>query len=167
MKNFTFGFLTMIALLAIGSLGYLKLGLAEVQADVTAPAWESQLAQLAVKAAVRRSVARVQNPMLPTDENLIAAGKLYLNVCAGCHGKPGKARDNPVGYPPPPQFFQAGTKLSEPELCWIVKHGIRNTGMSAYGPFYTDEKMWSLAAFVKRMNNLPSTVLEGIQPKNP
>jgi cytochrome c553 len=97
----------------------------------------------------------------PADENLIAGGKLYLRACAGCHGKPGKLRDNPGGYPPPPQFFQVGTQYSEPELFWIVKHGIRRTGMSAYGAFYSDQEMWTLAAFVKRMNNLPPTVLAG------
>lgn len=167
MKNFILGFVTMVAALAIGSLGYLRLGLAEVQADMKPSAWESQLGQFAVKASVRRSVALLQNPLPPTDENLIAGGKHYLRACAGCHGKPGKLRDNPGGYPPPPQFFQVGTQYSEPELFWIVKHGIRRTGMSAYGLFYSDEKMWTLAAFVKRMNNLPPTVLAGIQAKNP
>jgi hypothetical protein len=127
-KNFILGFLTMIVVVAIGSSGYLRLGLAEVQADVNAPAWESQLAQFPVKASVRRSVAVVQNPLQPTDENLIAGGKLYLGACAGCQGKPGKPRDNPGGYPPLPQFFQVGTQYSEPELFWIVKHGIRRTG---------------------------------------
>jgi len=166
-KNFSLGFLTTIAVFTIGALGYLRLGLAEVQADVNTPAWESQLQKFAVQASVRRSAGKVQNAMPTTDDNLIAGGKLYLNGCAGCHGKPGKPPSNLPEYLPPPKFSQAGTQYSEPELFWIVKHGIRRTGMSAYGPFYSDEKMWTLAAFVKRMNNLPPTVLENIQPKNP
>jgi mono/diheme cytochrome c family protein len=167
MKNFILGFVAMIAVLVIGLLGYLRLGLAEVRADMHPPALETRLAQFAVKASVRRSAAMLQNPLQPTDETLIAGGKAYLNGCAGCHGKPGKLRDIFLGYPPPPQLFFTGTQYSEPELFWVVKHGIRNTGMSAYGPFYSDEKMWTLAAFVKRANNLPPAVLEGIQSKNP
>jgi len=165
MKNFILGFLIMIAVLAIGPWGYLRLGLAEVRADVTPPAWENRLAQFALKASVRRSVAQVQNPMPPTDENLIAGGKLYFGGCVGCHGQPGKHQDTLRAYPAPPRLAQTGTQYSEPELFWIVRHGIRNTGMSAYR--YSDEETWTLAAFVKRMNNLPPTVLAGIQPKNP
>jgi mono/diheme cytochrome c family protein len=165
MRNLILGFLTMIAALGIGSFGYLRLGFAEVRADANPPAWESQMAEFAVRASVRRSAAQLRNPIPLTDENLIAGGKLYLRGCAGCHGKPGQPRSNLLGYPPPPQFAQAGTQYSEPELFWVLKHGIRRTGMSAYR--YSDEKMWTMAAFVKRMNNLPPTVLEGIQPKNP
>ncbi len=155
----------MIAALACGSVGYLRLGLAEVRADMNTPTWEGQLVKFAVQASVRRNAAELHNPPPPTDENLIAGGKLYLGGCAGCHGKPGKPPDNLPGYLSPRQFFQAGTQYSEPELFWIVKHGIRNTGMSAYGPFYSDQQIWTLAAFVKRVNNLPPTLLEGIRAK--
>ena len=43
---------------------------------------------------------------------------------------------------------RTGTQYSQPELYWIVKHGIRMTGMSAYGPFYSEQQLWSLAAFL-------------------
>jgi mono/diheme cytochrome c family protein len=168
MKNFILGFLAMIVALACGSLGYLRLGLAELRADVNTPGWEGQLVKFAERASVRSGAAQLQNPISPTDENLIAGGKLYVNACAGCHGKPGKPPDNSPGYLPPPQFVQAGTQYSEPELFWIVKHGIRRTGMSAYGPLFdSDEQLWLLATFVKRINNLPPTVLVGIQAKKP
>jgi mono/diheme cytochrome c family protein len=167
MKHFVLGFLAMIVALLCGSVGYLRLGLAEVRADMNTPTWKGQLVKLAVHASVRRSATQLQNPMPPTDENLIAGGRLYLNSCAGCHGRPGKPASNLPGYLPPPQFFQAETQYSEPELFWIVKHGIRRTGMSAYGAFYSDQKMWTLAVFVKRMNHLPPTVLAGIQAKSP
>jgi hypothetical protein len=40
--------------------------------------------------------------------------------------------------------------------------------MSAYGALFdSDEQMWLLATFVKRMNSLPPTVLAGIQAKKP
>jgi len=39
---------------------------------------------------------------------------------------------------------------------WIIKHGVRRSGMSAYGPFYKEEELWQLAAFVKRIPHLPA-----------
>ncbi len=165
MKSFILGLVTTIVALGIGSLEYVRLGLAEVQADVNPPAWEHQLAQFALNASVRRSTATLRNPLLPTDANLVTGGKLYLKTCAGCHGKPGRSRNAP-GYPAPPQFFQSGTQHSEPELFWVVKHGIRNTGMSAYGIFYSDETIWTLAVFLKRMDHLSPAVLADIQVKD-
>jgi len=166
MKSVVYGFVGMIAVGGIALCGYARLGLLEVRADANPPAWERTLAQFAVHASVTRSAAGLRNPLQPTPEILIAGGKLYMNGCAGCHGEPGKPQST-TGYPPPPQFAQVGTQFAEPELFWIVKHGIRRTGMSAYGPFFSDEKMWSLAAFVKRMNNLSPAVLAGIQTKHP
>jgi mono/diheme cytochrome c family protein len=166
-KNFTLGFLAMLALLVAGSWAYLRLGLADVHADVNAPGWESSLMNFAVHASVRRNAPKTQNPLPPTDENLIAGGILYINGCAGCHGQPGKSPSDLREYGSPPKFAQFVSPNSEPEMFWIIKHGIRRTGMSAYGPFYSDKEMWTLAAFVKRMKDLPSAVLEGIQHKKP
>ena len=74
---------------------------------------------------------------------------------------------NKVATPPPPQFVHDGTPYSESEIFWITKHGLRRSGMSAYGPFYSDGEIWKLAAFVKRLDHLSSPVLEGIQPGKP
>jgi len=89
MKNFLLGVVTTVLVLAVGALLYLKLGLAEVRADVPPSRWEQLLMSSAVHASVRRRAPEIPNPVAPTDENLIAGGKLYLNECAGCHGTPG------------------------------------------------------------------------------
>lgn len=168
MKNFVLGFLAMIALLLVGPWFYLRLGLAEIHADVNPSASENRLTHFAIQASVRRNAPKTQNPFPPTDENLIAGGILYVNGCAGCHGRPAKTpRAGQPEYSRPPKFAQFTPAYSEPEMFWIIKHGVRRTGMSAYGPFYSEKEMWNLAAFVKRMQNLSPTVLQGIQPKKP
>ena len=37
--------------------------------------------------------------------------------------------------------------------------------MSAYGPFYSDQQVWDIVAFIKQIKNLPPHVLERIQSK--
>lgn len=170
MKNFVLGFLAMVLVLAVltgGSLLYLRLGFAEVRNDAKAPAWERHLTKFAVKASVRRSATHVPGVPPHTEDDLIAGGKLYLNGCAGCHGRPGRPRRIIPDYLPPPQFANGATRYAEPELFWIVKHGIRRSAMSAYGPFYSDREIWDLAAFVQQMDHLPLAVQAGIQPKKP
>jgi hypothetical protein len=68
-----------------------------------------------------------------TDENLIAAIKLYGQHCAICHGTAkGEASASPVAkglYPRPPQLAAEGVE-DDPESFsfWKIKHGIRWTG---------------------------------------
>jgi len=68
-------------------------------------------------------------------------------------------------YPPIPQFPRAGTEYSEAQVFWVAKHGIRRTGMFVNGKWDSDQKLWTMAAFIKRMNALPEPVKEALKPK--
>jgi mono/diheme cytochrome c family protein len=166
MKKFILGFLITIVLVPAGLAGYLRLGLADVRGDVHAPAWQSALMHFAVRASVRRRAPRTQNPPSHTDADLIAGGKLYLDGCAGCHGGLASRPLTRPLFTPPPRFALVGTPYSESESFWIIKHGIRRTGMSAYGD-YTDRQIWALAEFAKGMKDLPPSVRTALEPKNP
>lgn len=161
MKTFLLGFVAALVLLPTGALGYFRLGLAETPSDAIPPAWETWVMQSAVRASVRRSAAALQTPPADhVDDAVIEGGRLYLNGCAGCHGTPGKPGEDLSSYPRVPQLPQVGTAYSQPEMHWIIKHGIRNTAMSAYGPFYSDKQLWALTAFLREINHLPAGVLE-------
>ena len=90
MRHFFLGALTTTVALVFAGILYLRLGWAEVRGDVAPSQLESSLMQMAVHASVRRHAPEIANPVAPTDENLIAGGKMYLNECAGCHGTPGR-----------------------------------------------------------------------------
>ena len=168
MKNFLLGVVTTVLVLAVGALLYLKLGLAEVRADVPPSRWEQLLMSSAVHASVRRRAPEIPNPVAPTDENLIAGGKLYLNECAGCHGTPGKPNDSREALNPPiPDFPATGTKYSEAQIFWIAKHGIRLSGMFANGKFDSDQKLWTITAYITRIKSLPPRVQEELAKPSP
>ena len=97
------------------------------------------------------------NPFPPTDENLIAGGKIYLNECAGCHGEPGKPYKYPgVLFPPVPNLPAKGTEYTEAQVFWVAKHGVRRSGMFANGLWDSDEKLWKAAAFHKKDQVAPT-----------
>ena len=165
MKNFVLGFTVAILILPIGCLAYFAIGFSQTRADTKPSALETSTLQSAVRASVRRAAASVPNPPPANDDDLVAGGKLYVAGCQGCHGKLGGLyREDHELFPPTPQLPHTGTQYSEPELYWIVKHGIRMTGMSAYGPFYSEKELWSLAAFLRRINNLSLGMIENIRP---
>ena len=165
MKKFLLGVLVGIAVPVLATLGYLKMGMAEVRADIPPGRWENYLMNTALHASVRRRAPDVPNPVLPTEENEIAGGKLYLSACAGCHGRPGKpfGGKGPILYPPIPELPVVGTELSEAQIFWVAKHGIRRSGMFANEAWASDENLWTVATYVKRMNSLPPSVQIAIE----
>jgi mono/diheme cytochrome c family protein len=165
MKSFFLGILFTLFSLSLGVFAYLRLGYAEVRADAPASRFEAALLGPALHASVRRQAPEIPNPIPVSNENLIAGGKQYLAECSGCHGDlAGKGGSPNALFPPPPQFFTTGTDSTEAQIFWVAKHGIRHTGMFANGQWDTDDKLWQMSAFLKRMNSLPPGVREAILP---
>ena len=89
---------------------------------------------------------------------------MFLNECAGCHGTPGKMQKWPNALnPEAPQLPEVGTEYSEAQIFWVAKHGIRRTGMFANGVWDSDQKLWTLAAYIYRIKKLPPRVAAEIE----
>lgn len=53
--------------------------------------------------------------------------------------------------------YQVGLpQYTDAELFWIIKHGIRNTGMPAWGRMLSDEDIWQIVAVLKGLDNPPA-----------
>jgi len=166
MKNFLLGVVAGSALLILGMMLYLRLGLAEVRADLPPSPLETKILTAAVHASIRRQAPEISNPIAPTDENLIAGGKLFSGNCSGCHGNPGSPENNGDSlFPPIPQLHRVGTEYTEAQIFWIAKHGIRRTGMFANGKWSPDKDLWTMAAYVRRIRQLPPAVQKALEPK--
>lgn len=77
----------------------------------------------------------------------------FAEMCATCHGAPGK-EPSEIGIglnPRPPRLEEASLAWSAPQMFWIVKNGIRMTGMPAFGPTHDDERIWSIVAFARTL----------------
>src|SRR5215467_7406140 len=160
MKQFLIGVLVGIAVPVVVAFCYVRLGMAEMRADIPPGRWESYVMSKGMHASVRREAPDARNPVLPTEENLVAGGKLYLAACAGCHGTPGKqfGGKGPILYPPIPELPVVGTEMSEAQVFWVAKHGIRRSGMFANEAWASDESLWTVATYVKHMKSLPPDV---------
>jgi len=160
MKNFLLGVLSTLLVLSLAAFAYLRLGFAEVRADVPSSRLESALLAPAVRASVRRHAPEIPNPYSPTEPNLIAGGKIYRSECSGCHGdlEPGKGGSAAALVPAPPQFSSVGSDFTEAQIFWVAKHGIRRSGMFVNGQWDSDERLWQVSAFIKRIRSLPPNV---------
>jgi len=107
----------------------------------------------------RSVTARAQNIAVPNnldDANRISRGAgQYAEMCSGCHLAPGMKRTEISQglYPRAPELRRK-TDLTPAEQFWIVKHGVKMTGMPAWGVTHDDELLWDVVAFVRKLPEL-------------
>jgi hypothetical protein len=53
--------------------------------------------------------------------------------------------------PEPPYLADTVGRWTNAQLFWIIKNGIKMTGMGSYGAVHKDEEIWNLVAFVQRL----------------
>ena len=79
----------------------------------------------------------------------------YDEMCVVCHGAPGmEAGEAREGLnPQPPLLAKLKDLQDDPpgEIFWIIKNGIKMTGMPAWGPSHSDDKIWAMVAFVRKL----------------
>lgn len=101
---------------------------------------------------VERRASEIAVP--PLTEAMAAEGLPHFQeMCVTCHGAPGVERGE-AGQglvPMPPDLTHSAEHLKPNELFWITKHGIRMTGMPAWGRTHSDEAIWSMVAFLKAL----------------
>lgn len=114
---------------------------------------------------VERRMKDVQVPPL-TDPALVQAGFLhYKENCVTCHGAPGvEASEIGQGLSPyPPELATEAGEAHPKELFWIVKNGIKMTGMPSFGVSHTDQEIWSIVAFLKKMPKMSPQQYEALE----
>jgi mono/diheme cytochrome c family protein len=94
------------------------------------------------------------------DPALVQAGARAFSQrgCINCHGGPGvePARFS-AGLNPPPNLKQVVNVLLPQELFWVIKHGIKMTGMPSFGaskPPMPDQEIWTVVAFLKKLSSV-------------
>jgi mono/diheme cytochrome c family protein len=162
MRNFVLGMIFAVVAIAIVGAGAALLGFLPTRANAAPPDWERHFATSALDNSVERHAARANNPVPPTDGNLIDGLKIYTMNCAGCHG--GIDR-KPVDfgqsfYPPAPNFMLHPPDDPEWHLYYVIENGVRYTGMPAWDKMLSETDRWKLTALLARMEKLPPAVQE-------
>jgi mono/diheme cytochrome c family protein len=158
LRGVLLGIVFTVVAAAIAGYAIIRTGVMPANADEKPPRFEVWAAKTSLHATLRRSAPRVTNPLASTDKNLIAGVKLYAQNCAVCHGDAsGKATDVAKGlYQKPPQLAKDGVE-DDPDgvTFWKLSHGIRWTGLPAFGKTLKEDQIWQLTLFLKTMDHLP------------
>lgn len=160
MLRICLGIVAAILLLCVAALMILTLGFAPTTANAVPPRFEQQVATQALDVAIDKHAPHVANPYSVDDQSLIAGMRIYTMNCAVCHGaldaQPSTLEHSL--YPPAPQLILKPLHDPEWRTFYIVRTGIRYTGMPAWESALTKQDMWRVTAFLSRVENLPPNV---------
>ena len=160
MRKMLLGSILTLALIFLTSVAVLKLGLVPVNADGTHSSMEGRIMPLALHASIARHASAETNPLSPNEDNLKAGVDTYKAMCARCHSTPDGVPSayGQSFYPPAPQLMRGVSGYTDSQLFWTIKHGIRNTGMPAWGGMLSDEEIWQVVSVLKISHDLPPAV---------
>ena len=115
---------------------------------------------------INKAAQHIAVPDLTNPDLLLLGAVDYEFMCASCHLKSGQYEsDMSLGlYPAPPNLTVAtNVKVkSKPsdEIAidrknfWVIKHGIKASGMPAWGKTHDDPRIWAMVAFIKQLPTL-------------
>jgi mono/diheme cytochrome c family protein len=160
MRNFLFGFFAAFAAITLAGFCYVRFGFVDPRADIRVGTLEKSIAMPSLDASISRRAPDIKNPVGPTDANLIAGMKIYQANCAVCHGDLNHSRAMLADalYPRAPQFVDDAPDMPEYQNFYIVKHGIRLSGMPAWGQSLSESQMWRVITFLSHMDKLPPEI---------
>jgi len=113
---------------------------------------------------IERASADIEVPSLEDPSLLLSGGADYNDMCSSCHLRPGQREsDMSVGlYPPPPNLAIDHTEdhdhgdksATARKRFWVIKHGIKASGMPAWGITHDEERIWAMVAFLEKLPEL-------------
>lgn len=115
---------------------------------------ETYLATKARHLLVSRDSRGVPPEPASTPASIAAGEKLYGGECASCHGLNGRTPTDAGRwmYPRAADLTSGQVQqYSGRELFWIVRNGIRFSGMPAFGKVETDEHLWQLVHYLRTL----------------
>jgi mono/diheme cytochrome c family protein len=145
--------LAALVLLAVaGAAAFVWSGFYNVAADDPHTSPVHRLVETTRDRSIKTRAARLQ---VPTDlmlrERIVQGSGNYDAMCMGCHLAPGMdGTELSRGlYPAPPDLSR--TTVAPAEAFWVIKHGIKASGMPAWGASMDDEYIWNMVAFLQAL----------------
>ncbi|HEX5483614.1 MAG TPA: c-type cytochrome [Terriglobia bacterium] len=128
---------------------------------------ETLLANVAKDVAIPIQATDRKNPFPATPESIERGRRVYQQSCALCHGPDGRSATQ-LGrdmYPPAMDLNSPHVQhWSDGDLFWIVKNGIRLTGMPAWDGSISDDDTWKLARFIHALPQMKMASNASPQP---
>jgi hypothetical protein len=149
--------LGLVVLVPLGVFGFVKSGLYNVAASKPHTTLTYWITHETMIHSVKRHASSIEAPRRFSRAQVLAGFCRYETHCVACHGAPAIAREQWVSgmEPSPPYLLDATSKWTPSELFWIVKNGIKMTGMPSWRDSMNDAQVWEVVGFLEASRRLP------------
>ncbi len=147
---------TLIALALIGLYALSQFNLSALNEPGPAETkWATRAKLWYVSRAVRAGV-----PPAPKSDSgsQMDANMAFMNECSTCHGMDGRTPSNIGRWMYPRTLDLTSPEVqgwSDAELFWVIKNGIRLSGMPAFGKTKSEAQVWQLVYYVRSLTAAP------------
>ena len=165
--------LLLLVILALAGFGWWYVRVHGFSARAEPMALEKLVAENLRRLSVPAADRDMKNPLPATEENLSEGRAHFADHCAVCHGNDGRG-ETEMGeglYPKAPNMRDRDTQeLTDGEMFYIIKNGVRFTGMPAWGEaegHADDEDNWKLVHFIRHLPRQTPQEIQGMEELNP
>ena len=159
--------IALLAMLAIGFGIFAGSGLYDIGADAHHSALTYKFLETVRDRSIRERSKDLRLPNLDDPQLVLKGAGQYAAMCVGCHLAPGKESSEVREgmYPQPPNLSKL--RVDSRDAFWVIKHGIKMSGMPAWGRSHDDATIWSIVAFLGKLPALTPQQYEAIVAKAP
>jgi len=158
MKNIFIGSILTLLIIAIVSFIFIYSGFYNLSATIPHMKTTESAIHMMKEKSIKANSKNIEVPNLDDKKLILNGYKGYDEMCVTCHAAPGKSATVIADglYPKPPELKNKEIieEWNDKEIFWIIKNGIKMTGMPAYGPTHSDEDLWAIVAFLNHLHEM-------------
>jgi cytochrome c553 len=143
-------------LLATGVLAVSASGIMSIKASAGHWAITEWFLQFSKTRSIATHALGIDAPPLDNPLLVLRGAGYYDLGCRPCHGGAGGnvPRVGEYMLPPPPDLTVRVQTRRDAELFYVVRHGIKLTGMPAWPTVNREDEVWAMVAFLRRLPRL-------------
>lgn len=160
MKRVKLG-LVAAAIAAVGGGAFVYFGAFNIAADD--PHWgiTNHMLELVRNRSIAVRASGLVVPDLQDAKQISSGAGNYNSMCASCHLAPGMGETElSLGLYPTPPSYKMMAEFDPKTSFWAIKHGIKMTGMPAWGKSMQDQYIWGMVAFLQKLPTLSAMEYE-------
>ena len=134
-------------------LGFIFSGIYNVAADKPDPPAIVWVLKTVRTNSIHPRADKVMIPAYVKDIPAYIGFSRFHTTCERCHGAPGVEQSGFAEgmYPRPPDLMKSVKNFSVKHIFWVIRNGIKTTGMPSFEKTLTDKELWTLAVSVKHL----------------
>ena len=146
----------LVAIFFAAAGAFVYFGIYDISATDQHLAPTYRLLDTAMRRSVKQRAADITVPELKQPGQVQRGLALYRQHCVQCHGAPGAAPEPfALGMTPAPaNLVHTAREWPPAEIFWVVKEGLKMTGMPAWKYRMTDVDIWAIVAFLQELPKL-------------